>query len=185
MKAKQNVFKIFIIIVAALLTVGAVGATVAYITNKTPPIENEFTPTVVSCEITETFDGENKTDVAVKNTGNVTAYVRAVVVVCWVSEEDGSIYSEMPKEGVDYSLTQSLTGWAKSTDGYYYYVTPLAPGASTDALISSLTSEPTAPDGYTLSVQIAASALQSTPKETVEKLWHVTVLDTGSLSLGE
>lgn len=181
MKAKQNRLKTLIIVALALFTIGAVGATVAFIMDKTPLLENEFTPATVSCEVTETFDGENKTDVAVKNTGNVNSYVRAAVVVCWISKENGSIYSVMPREGVDYTLTQTASGWTKSTDGYYYYASPITPGASTEILISSLKMQNTAPDGYTLSVQIAASALQSTPKQTVENLWNVTVLDNGNL----
>jgi len=180
-KAKPKLFKALIIVAAVLLTLGAVGATVAYIMDKTPPLENEFTPATVSCEVLENFDGVNKTDVLVKNTGNVKSYIRAVIVICWVSEADGSIYPEMPREGTDYSVTWGSAKWERAADGYYYYTSPTLAGESTDVLISSLNASDTAPDGYTLSVKIAATALQSEPKTTVESLWSVTVLDNGNL----
>ena len=168
MKKASHLTKITIIIVALLIAAGAVGATLAYITAKTPPVENEFEKAVVSCKVTETFDGAKKTDVAVQNTGNVASYVRAVVVVSWVSSDNGAIFPAMPVEGVDFSLSAGSAVWQKSSDGYYYCTTPIKAGASTDILISSIEEMAAAPDGYVLSVQIAASAIQATPATVVE-----------------
>ena len=182
---KMNIFskKLIIIIASLLIAVGAVGTTIAYIVEKTPPIENEFEKALVSCEVTETFNGVQKTDVAVQNTGNVTSYVRAVVVVTWVSTSDSSIYHAMPVEGVDYSLVYGAGNWQKASDGYYYFTSPVLAGASTDILIASLSEITEAPGGYVLSVQIAASAIQSTPVDTVQSLWGARVLDNGNISV--
>ena len=184
MKTGRHLTKITIIIASLLIAAGAVGATLSYIMAKTPPVENEFEKAVVSCKVTETFDGTKKTDVAVQNTGNVTSYVRVVAVVSWVSSNDGAIFPVMPVEGVDFSLSLGSAAWHKSADGYYYFTSPLKAGASTDILISSIEEITAAPDGCVLSVQIAASALQSTPADAVESLWGVEVLENGKLNVG-
>ena len=68
MKINRFFTKTVIIIASLMIAAGAVGATLAYIMAKTPPVENEFEKAVVSCRVTETFDGTKKTDVAVQNT---------------------------------------------------------------------------------------------------------------------
>jgi hypothetical protein len=175
--------KSVIIISLVLLLLVSVGATVAYITASTQQVENEFEPVFVSCEVTESFDGVTKSNVAVKNTGGATAYVRAMIVVNWVSSENGNIYSDMPVADADYTVSFASSDWLLGADGFYYYTKPVAPSASTAELISSLTEKSDAPAGYQLSVKILASALQSEPKEAVESLWSVEVGDDKSLTV--
>lgn len=50
---------LLIVALALILTV-AVGGTVAYLTTKTDSKINTFTPSQVSCEVTEKFDGEKR-----------------------------------------------------------------------------------------------------------------------------
>ena len=51
-----------------LVLVCAVGATVAYLVDTTREVVNTFDPAKVSCEVTETFENDVKTDVAIINT---------------------------------------------------------------------------------------------------------------------
>ncbi len=173
-----------IICVAALLTV-AVGTTVAYLMDKTSPISNTFNPVSVDCEINETFDASTntKTNVSVRNTGDVSAYIRATVVINWVSN-NGSVYGGAPVEGTDYTLTLAESDWIKGADGSYYYPSAIEAGKSTEMLISSVSPiADKAPDGYTLSVEIHASAIQSEPAEAVSSAWgNVSVGTDGTLS---
>ena len=96
--------KIIIIISAAILVFAfAGGVTLAYLLAETPDVENSFVPVNVSCEVIETFTGTAKSNVSVKNTGDITAYVRATFVVMWMAD-DGSVYGVAPKAGTDYSI---------------------------------------------------------------------------------
>ena len=66
-------------------------------------------------------------------------------------------------------------------DGYYYAKAPVAPKGNTPVLIEKCTEvAANAPDGYTLSLEILADAIQSTPTRAVEQAWGVTV-DTDGL----
>ena len=94
----------FVLVVSVLvLLVGIVGASVAYLSMKTPAVKNEFAYGKVSCEVLEDFDGTVKSNVRIKNTGNIPAYIRARVVVTW-KNENGDIYGTKPVLGEDYSL---------------------------------------------------------------------------------
>lgn len=181
MNSKRLTTKITVIIAALVIIIATVGATVAYIVRKTPSVENEFEPIAVSCLIVDSSGGTNKTDVAVKNTSNVSVYLRATFIVNWVSTENGSIYPAMPKESVDYSIVFGSGKWQKASDGYYYYSSPIFAAGKTDVFISSFSEDSVAPEGYTLSVSILASAVQAEPKNVVTELWGISVLDNGNL----
>ena len=162
------------LICAVLITVVAGGATVAYLRVGTPPVENTFDPVYVSCKIEETFDGISKTDVKVRNTSDIDAYVRAMFVVMWRAD-DGTVYSEAPVINVDYSLVLDDQKWKRGTDGYYYYPNFLLPDIATLPLILSLSPISEPPSGYTLYVHVAATAIQATPTAAVEDAWGVSV----------
>ena len=173
------------LLVSLLLLLGiAIGSTVAFLATRTAAKKNTFTPSKVSSQVTENFDGTTKSNVAVKNTGDVDAYLRATVNITWREDQntaDQTVTAKVPKEGDDYTITYSGTGWAQGTDGYWYYLTPVAPGASTGNLIESCTQLPGAevPEGYHLSVEIIASAIQSVPAKAVGEAWGVTITETG------
>lgn len=173
------------LLVSLLLLLGiAIGSTVAFLATRTAAKKNTFTPSKVSSQVTEHFDGTTKSDVAVTNTGDVDAYLRATVNITWRKDQntaDQTVTAKVPKEGDDYTITYSGTGWAKGTDGYWYYLTPVAPGKSTDKLIESCKQLDGAdvPTGYHLSVEIIASAIQSVPAKAVGEAWGVTITENG------
>lgn len=177
------------LLVSLLLLLGiAIGSTVAFLATKTGAKENTFTPSKVSSQVTEVFDGTTKSNVAVKNTGDIDAYLRATVNITWMKDQntaDQTVLAKVPQEGVDYTITYSEgTGWAKGPGEYWYYLTPVAPGASTRNLIESCTQLPGAevPEGYHLSVEIIASAIQSVPAKAVVEAWGVTITENGVTS---
>lgn len=171
-----------VVLVSAL----AVGGTVAFILTQTEEKVNVFAPAKVACTVTEKFDGTTKRNVAVQNTGDTAAYIRAAVIVTWMKDgnaADRNVTARLPQEGTDYELKYAADGWLEGEDGYWYYQDPVAPQDSTGKLIESCVQLATAnaPDGYHLSVEIAASAIQSVPETVVTDEWHV-VLNDGKIT---
>lgn len=167
-----------IIAIAAVLCSIIACVTIAFVFTNTEPVENTFTDAYVACEVLETFDGTTKTDVTVKNTGEVQSYIRAKVVVTWMSEDKTKVTALKPVDDTDYIITyadevNSDTKWGKGSDGYWYYKLPVDVGKETEKLIESCSLKPgvTAPDGYYLSVEIVASSIQSTPTRVVAEQW--------------
>ena len=163
-----------LVAVAACLCILAcsVGSVWAYLTDRTEPVPNEFTPARVTCAVEETFTGTVKSDVKIRNTGNVDAYIRATAIATFVAE-DGKVLATAPVEGVDYTLKWATMGWNKGSDGFWYHAAPVAPNQLTANLIESATSI-TAPEGFRLNVQIVATAIQSNPAAAVTEAWGIT-----------
>jgi len=189
----------------AVLVVG-VGGTLAYIITQTELVQNIFNPTRVTCEVYEEFKDSKtlKENVAIDNTGTIPAYIRAEVVVTW-QNENGEVYGQKPIAGTDYSIIETTdtpnSKWFSMGDYYYWSdIVPVEDKETTDlyegrtgVLIESI--EPiagTEPEGYTLCVEILASAIQAdggskigepavwTP--AVTQAWGVKVVD-GKLSV--
>ena len=182
MKKYINKKSILITSVALLLLV-AVGTSLAYVFTKTDPVENRFDPSKVSCAVVEVVEkgdssentanvvqtGKSKTNVQIKNTGDTDAYIRAAVVVNWMSEDGTKVWATKPVAGEDkdYTISYNLSnGWIDGGDGYYYYTQPVDPGDMTNNLITSATQNATGPKGtdgtqYYLSIEIVASAIQA------------------------
>jgi hypothetical protein len=139
-------------------------------------VENEFTPAVVSCEVSENFDGNIKRDVSIKNTGNTDAFIRAYVVANYITE-DGKVLGTVPLEGSDFKLTHTSGRWIRGSDGFWYYNEKIAPEKSTENLIDSAEQLKDAPDGCYLSLQVLATAIQAEPEKTVKESWNVNILN--------
>ena len=173
-KSRVRMNRATVLLMAILMLIGVMaGSTVAYLIDKTDRVANTFEYAKVSCEITENFDKARKSNVQVKNTGTTDAYIRATYVVNWV-DSTGKIAASVPA-GYGYELTENPDGkWTVGDDGYFYYLLPVAPGASTPG--SLLTCKVTYPENpeYTLSVEILATAVQSTPASAVYDAWGVT-----------
>ncbi len=172
------------LLVSLLLVLGvAVGGTVAFLSTRTDSKVNTFTPSEVTCAVMETFENNVKSQVAVKNTGDTTAFIRAAINVTWMSNQDAAnqtVSAKVPVKDTDYSITFAKnTNWIQGADGYYYYQLPVDPQVSTEVLIEEckLQENASVPDGYHLSVEIVASAIQSAPDSVVQSMWHVTVED--------
>ena len=155
-----------------ILAVIAVGTTLAFVIAKTKPIENTFTPPDVDVELSMAGDVTNVKDNLVINDGDVPVYARVAVVATWVKTENGveQTYSTAPE--VEITLNG---GWEQGTDGFYYLTAPLAAGDNSAPIASVGAPTNTAPEGYTLKVQVLASVIQSTPENAVEEAWGVTV----------
>ena len=154
-----------------LLLTLSVGGTVAYLSTTSGTVTNTFTPAPVECEIVEP-DWKNgdteKSGVFIKNTGKADAFIRAAIVITW-QDEAGNVYGQVPVENQDYTLNINTTNWEKR--GNYWYCTSAASGATqTPVLINSCTTLKSL-DGYTLSVEILAQAIQAEPAQAVEDAW--------------
>ena len=168
-----------IISLVALCAV-AVGGTLAWLFDSSEKLENKFYVPDAKIEIKEEFDGSEKTDVGVTNIGKTKVYVRVMLVETW--QKEGQIVAE-PK-GAEVNYTWGSSGdWKKRDDGYYYYIKPLAEGATTPNLLDRAAC--TVSEGEALlKLEVVAQAIQSIPTDAVEEAWGVTVNDDGSLRIG-
>ena len=192
--------KSIIITSVILLLLVAVGTTLAYVFTETGTVNNTFKTSRVSCAVVEKGKEQisgstvntnaSKDNVQIKNTGDTDAYIRVAVVVNWANADGTRVWAQKPVEDTDYKITYNLSdGWFYGGDGFYYYSTPVSPNELTGVLIqnAALKSGVTAPIGtdntqYYLSIEIVASAIQSTPASTVSDQWGVTVSDDGTIS---
>ena len=160
------------VIATALLLALAISGTVAWLTTKDKPITNTFNPSKVACEVTESFNGTVKSNVNVKNTGDIDAYIRVKLVTYRTNEKGQHI-------GGTATLPNFTLGanWVKFGD-YYYYTLPVAAGKTpatnlTDSM--TLTAEYTDVDGGKQAIDVMAEAIQSVPAEAVGQAWGVTI----------
>ena len=94
-------------------------------------------------------------------------------------DKDGNIAASDPA-GYSYNVTENPgNSWKKGSDGYFYYTSPVAPGNSTQgSLLTCTVTYPVNPE-YTLSVEILAEAIQSTPDNAVQEAWGVSISQSG------
>ena len=156
-----------------LISVGAISGVWAYLVSKTDTKTNTFIPGSVTCAVEEDFQNGIKSNVKIRNTGNVNAYIRVAVVATFLSDE-GKVHATAPVEGTDYGVVWASSGWKKGSDGFWYYSSDVAPGALTGSLIEEATALTQAPEGFHLNLQIVASAVQSDPPAAVSKAWGIT-----------
>lgn len=158
-----------------LLLSGSIMGTIAYMQVHSH-LGNTFTVAKLTVEINEAFDKKEKSNVTVENTGDVSAYLRAAVVVNW-KDADGNVISAAES---GYSMTMG-SEWAKGADGYWYCKKPIEAGQLSPVLIESC--KPTAgKTGQYLCVDILVQGVQAEPTSAVRELWGVTVSSAGSLT---
>ena len=161
------------VIATVLLLALAIGGTLAWLSTKDAPIQNKFLPTKVTCEVMETFNGSTgvKSNVNVKNTGTINAFIRVKLVTYRTNDQGQHI-------GGTASLPAFTLGanWVKYGD-YYYYTLPVAPKEKPEAdLISSITLESyTDVDGGHQAIDVMAEAIQSEPARAVGQAWGVSI----------
>lgn len=150
----------------------AVGGTIAWLIDKDSPLVNTFDPSKVTCEVQEKFDGKVKSDVNVKNTGDIDAFIRVKLVTYRTNDAGQHI-------GGTAALPQFTLGanWVEY-NGYYYYTLPVAPGDKpatklTDSM--TLTESYDDADGGHQSIDVMAEAIQSVPAEAVGQAWGVSI----------
>ena len=155
-----------------LLVTLIVGGTVAYLVTQVTPVTNTFTPSHVTCEVNEKFDGTVQSNVNVTNTGDTDAYICVKLVTYRVNEARQHI-------GGTATIPSFTPGanWVKHGD-YYYYTLSVAPGGKpSDDLISSITLEGpyTDTDGGKQVIEVMAEAIQSGPANAVGDSWGVSI----------
>lgn len=177
-RRKRRSKKTGTLFLSLLLVIGmVVGGTIAYLTTKTDGTVNTFTPSKVSCEVTEKFDGSTgvKSDVNVTNTGNIDAYIRVKLVTYRVNKDNQHIGGEA--QIPTFTLG---AGWAYH-EGYYYYTLPVAPGEQpktnlTDSM--TLVGSYDDADGGKQVIEVMAEAIQANgvaddSTKAVVKAWGV------------
>ncbi len=159
-----------------LLLALAVGGTLAWLSTKTTPVTNTFTPAEVTCKVEEDFDADTgeKTNVNVKNAGNIAVYIRVKLVTYRTNDAGQHIggTAKLPtfKLGAD---------WVKY-GGYYYYTLPVEPKAQphtnlADRMTLEKSYKDEDADGGKQALDVMAEAIQSAPEKAVGEAWGVTI----------
>lgn len=176
--------RIIALLVGVILLAGTAG-TLAWL-SVTGVLVNQFGIGSVTPSVQETLNGKVKSDVKAKNTGTAPAYIRAAVDIYWQDQDGARLWDEPkeePKGEADYEIAWSVadasgansaSNWVKASDGFYYWTSPVAPGAETGVLINRVT-ELKATEGRNLVVDISTQAVQATPDEAVHDAWGCSV----------
>ncbi len=177
---KRNKKLLVLLACVTMLLTFSVSGTVAFLADNSGSVVNEFTPTSVTPGIKEEFDGYEKKNVCITNSGSIPAYIRAAVVIT-LQKSDGSMI--LPAiEGTHYTIDWG-TGWVNGSDGLYYWPNPVAAGGGkTGNLIDSCVSKPGIPEGYNLHVEVLAQAIQAQPTRVVVNEWGVNLNGTTIIS---
>ena len=176
----------------AIILLVSVGATLAFLVDKSGPVENTFVPGSVAVEVQESFDNVTKTGVKIKNTGNVDAYIRVAIIPTWEDDEGNPVgvsasladlTIDWGEKGGSGTEAEPGNGWVKGTDGFWYYTSPVAPQDPTNILIDSATVN--TPNGYHMNLQILAQSIQAEGQDSkgnkpIELAWGVDI-DNGKL----
>lgn len=182
----------FVVLAALLvLVLGIVGTTLAWLTDKTEDQTNTFEYAKVSCQVLEDVNSNEtrKSNVRIQNTGNTEAYIRATYVVTYRDKAGNILYETLENNWeVDFSKKINTKSWVQGKDGYWYCMTPVAPGKETPALFK----EPIDGNGTFLDggrsrehaityVEILATAIQSQPVKAMGEAWGYT-MNNGTLT---
>ena len=131
-----------------------------------------------------------KSNVQIKNTSNVDAYIRVTLVANWVNTKTNAVYAQQPVADTDYTLvlnTAANDGWFK-VGNYYYCKTKIAADDMTPVLINSCSQiEGKVPEGYTLQLQVIAEAIQADgvngSAPVVQSVWKDVIVDSSNNQL--
>lgn len=176
--------RIIALLVGVILLAGTAG-TLAWL-SVAGVLVNQFGIGSVTPSVQETLNGKVKSDAKAKNTGTAPAYIRAAVDIYWQDQDGARLWDEPkeePKGEADYEIAWSVAdasgansayNWVKASDGFYYWTSPVAPGAETGVLINRVT-ELKATEGRNLVVDISTQAVQATPDEAVRDAWGCSV----------
>lgn len=162
-----------VILSIVLLLVLVVGGTLAILLTNSDTVENKFEEAYVICQVNRSEDVFDVT-----NKGNVPAYIRTAVVVNWM-DDAGNVRGIAPTDA-QYTLQMNDSDW-HFLNGFYYYLLPVSPEQSTSDLITGVFVNDAVPDGYQLSVEVVAEAVQAegvtsnTDKQAVLDAWGSNV----------
>ena len=183
-RRQQRFNKSIILVVLVSIFAAVAGSTLAFLVTRTDSVKNTFNYSNVACEVVEEkfINGisVDKSNVRVLNTGDTESYIRAAIIVTW-KDSAGNVYAMEPQKDKDYTITINNSDWIEK-DGFYYYTKPVSPQEETGILIENCSINESGLEGYGLSVEILASAIQSKPTKAVENSWSVKVNPDGTIS---
>lgn len=159
------------LIALILIVCLAVGGTVAFIVTQTQAVKNTFTPSDVTVDIQEDFDGNIKSSITVLNVNDadkedVPCYIR-VKLVSNIQDNDGNVLRAAPLGKISLG-----NDWIDGGDGCYYYKNVVEVGQSTSNLLAEGASI-TLTDGQV--VEVLAEGIQAMPKQAVIDAWGQTI----------
>lgn len=172
---------------ALVLTLTA-GGTLAYLVSNTDEVTNTFTPASPGIEVPEVIEGNAKTSIQVENTGDINVYVRVMLVASYQKEVNGK-YEVCGSHAFEAKVPDFTlgTGWDKGADGYYYYKTALASGATTHNLLATKIELSQKENCCKMHIDVLAQAIQAEPDSVVGETWSnskVTVTgNSGTLTV--
>lgn len=185
MERKRNTtLKIALVVLTAVaLLTSVAGLTYAALKDTTAVVNNTLDPAHVTCEVVENFDGNVKSSVKVKNTGDIPALLRVKVVINWIDGDGNVVYSP----GGDYHYSVTLAdplNWTNDggstvvTSGYWYYNGIVQPDELTTDLIATayenLSGAAASDPSYHLRITVMAEALQAAPGLAAQDVWGMT-----------
>lgn len=153
-------------ILAVVLLLGLITAGVAYYLQETGGATASYQLAQVSCQVDEVFDGSEKTEIKVKNTSNVPAYIRVRLVSYWETPSGKIAGRSSPELNVS-----AADGWRDLGDNTWLYTKPVEPGKSTGNLLKEPLAMEVDAEGYIPVVKVLAEAIQ---ESAVTKAWGVT-----------
>ena len=167
--------RLAMMVLSVVLLLGvAIGGTIAWLSTKTTPVTNTFTPARVTCEVEEDFNEDTgvKTNVNVTNTGNIAVYIRVKLVTYRTNDAGQHIggTADLP----EFALGKD---WVKHGE-YYYYTLPVEPKAQPQTNLAekmTLKSFYEDADGGKQALDVMAEAIQSAPEKAVGEAWGVTI----------
>lgn len=167
-KSKKSLTALIALILIICL---AVGGTVAFIVTQTQAVKNTFTPSDVTVDIQEEFNGSIKSSITVLNVDDadeedVPCYIR-VKLVSNIQDNDGNVLRAAPLGEISLN-----SDWIDGGDGCYYYKNVVEVGKSTSNLLADGASI-TLTDGQV--VEVLAEGIQAMPKQAVIDAWGQTI----------
>jgi hypothetical protein len=103
----------------------------------------------------------------ITNSGNVAAYLRAVIVANW-QDADGDIVASWDFEPSEFEGLPGA-GWTLAADGYYYTDATVAPGEAAPALFTGYMQPSASPvAGAHLVMDVAVQAVNRKPDSWAE-----------------
>lgn len=182
--------RIWVAVLVAVVLTAVIGSTLALLIDKPPQAVNTLEVGRVTCQVNEQFNQNVKQNVSIKNTSNISAYIRVKLIPIW-RNTDGT-GTGIPVAAPTFSsgdASYSVT-WASGynsnwfyKNGYFYCKQPIAAGANTPNLVGSFApaaglGQPYA--GKQLELQVICSAIQAGGTDAVN-VWGVTRAADGSL----
>ena len=185
-RRRQKNRNLLFTVLAFVLVLGvSIGATTAFLIDRTDSVTNVFEPADIGIQVEETFDQQTKSDVSITNKEDVDVYVRVALIPVWEDGEENVVAESASLS--DLQITYGSSGdWQEGSDGFWYYTRVLEGNASTELLIRSAEVLKTSvgyTKGYQMNLQVMAQAIQAEPKDAVTSAWKVTVDEDGNLSV--